>query len=91
MTKKELVSALAEDLQVPVRVADQFLDRLTFIIKEQLIAEEKVRVWPLGIFETTVKKGRETLNPFTRETMHVPEKRVVKFYPSKKLKEVVNF
>ncbi|WP_027334688.1 HU family DNA-binding protein [Mycoplasmopsis felifaucium] len=91
MTKKEFIKAVAERLEVPVRVADQYFDAFLFVLKEELIAENKVQLSNLGIFETKIRRGRETINPFTSEELSVPEKRVVKFTPSKYLKELVNF
>ncbi|MBZ4195226.1 HU family DNA-binding protein [Mycoplasma tauri] len=91
MTKKEFTKAIAERLEVPVRVADEFFDAFVFVLKEELIAENKVQLSTLGIFETRIRRGRETINPFTMEELSVPEKRIVKFTPSKYLKELVNF
>ncbi|WP_029512877.1 HU family DNA-binding protein [Mycoplasmopsis iners] len=91
MTKKEFISQVAEQLNVPVRTADQFFNAFLFVLKEQLIAEEKIQLSNLGSFETKVRRGRETVNPFTKKDLVVPEKRVVKFTPSKYLREIVNF
>lgn len=91
MTKKEFIKSVAERLEVPVRVADQFFDAFVFVLKEELIAENKIQLSNLGIFETRIRRGRETINPFTGEDISVPEKRIVKFTPSKYLKELVNF
>ncbi|WP_429987996.1 HU family DNA-binding protein [Mycoplasmopsis bovis] len=44
-----------------------------------------------GIFETRIRRGRDTINPFTMNELSVPEKRVIKFTPSKYLRELVNF
>ncbi|WP_029513326.1 HU family DNA-binding protein [Mycoplasmopsis primatum] len=91
MTKKEFMKEVADRMDVPVRVADQFFDAFVFVLKEQLIAEEKIQLSTLGIFETKLRRGRETINPFTMTDLTVPEKRIVKFTPSKYLKELVNF
>lgn len=91
MTKKEFITAVADRLDVPVKTADEFFDAFVFILKEELIAENKVQLANLGIFETKVRRGRETVNPFTMEELVVPEKRVIKFTPSKYLKDLVNF
>ncbi|EGV00497.1 HU family DNA-binding protein [Mycoplasmopsis columbina] len=91
MTKKEFVAEVARQLEVPVRVADKYFDAFLFVLKEQLIAEDKVQLSQLGTFETKIRRGRDTVNPFNKEEIHVPEKRVVKFTPSKYLREIVNF
>lgn len=93
MTKKEFFIEVAERMDVPVRVVDEFFDNFVFILKEKLIAEIKVQLSILGTFEVKVKKGRTTINPFieSKDQIVVPEKRVVKFTPSKYLREIVNF
>ncbi|WP_027120737.1 HU family DNA-binding protein [Mycoplasmopsis lipofaciens] len=91
MTKKEFVAKVSEMMDVPVRVGDQFFNAFVFVLKEQLIAEDKVQLSNLGIFETRIRAGRETKNSFNGEDMIVPEKRVVKFTPSKYLRDIVNF
>nr|WP_307912151.1 HU family DNA-binding protein [Mycoplasmopsis bovis] len=43
----------------------------------------------LGIFWNKNKKGAsDTINPFTMNELSVPEKRVIKFTPSKYLREL---
>ncbi|WP_406616195.1 HU family DNA-binding protein [Mycoplasmopsis hyopharyngis] len=93
MTKKEFFIEVAERMDVPVRVVDEFFDNFVFILKEKLIAEIKVQLSILGTFEVKVKKGRTTINPFieSKDQIVVPEKRVVKYTPSKYLREIVNF
>lgn len=91
MTKKEFIIAIAEKLDAPVREVNEFFNAFVFVLKEELIAENKVQLSNLGIFETKIRRGRETINPFTKEELLVPEKRVVKFTPSKYLKDLVNF
>ncbi|QZE12574.1 HU family DNA-binding protein [Mycoplasma sp. Ms02] len=91
MTKKEFVTRIAERIDVPVKKAEQFLDAFVFILKEELIAEEKVQLSDLGTFSTQIKRGRTTKNAFTGELLEIPEKRVVKYKPSKYLRELVDF
>uniref|UniRef100_UPI003D28A184 HU family DNA-binding protein n=1 Tax=Mycoplasmopsis bovis TaxID=28903 RepID=UPI003D28A184 len=64
---------------VSVKKADQFFDAFVFVLKEELIAENKVQLSSLGIFETRISRGRDTINPFTMNELSVPEKRVIKF------------
>ncbi len=91
MTKKEFIKAIANKMEVSVKKADQFFDAFVFVLKEELIAENKVQLLSLGIFETRIRRGRDTINPFTMNELSVPEKRVIKFTPSKYLRELVNF
>ncbi|KKB26664.1 DNA-binding histone-like protein HU [Mycoplasmopsis meleagridis] len=98
MTKKEFILEIAKQMDVPVRMADKFFDAFVFVLKEQLIAEEKIQLSNLGTFDTKVRRGREAVNPFAKEQgenekqiITIPEKRIVKFTPSKYLRDIVNF
>lgn len=91
MTKKEFIIAIADKLDKPVREINEFFDAFIFVLKEKLIAEEKVQLSKLGSFETQIRAERETVNPFTGEQLVIPEKRVVKFRPSSYLEELVNY
>ncbi len=91
MTKKEFIIAIADKLDRPVREINEFFDAFIFVLKEKLIAEEKVQLSKLGSFETQIRAERETVNPFTGEQLVIPEKRVVKFRPSSYLEELVNY
>ncbi|MEE3928361.1 HU family DNA-binding protein [Mycoplasmopsis ciconiae] len=90
MTKKEFIARIAERCDVPVKKADQFFEAFVFILKEELIAEEKVQLSDLGTFSTQIKRGRETKNAFTGKPLVIREKRVVKYKPSKYLREIVD-
>ncbi|MGY5139217.1 HU family DNA-binding protein [Mycoplasmopsis gallinarum] len=98
MTKKEFISQVAEQMsnklekQVSIKEAEMFFDAFVFVLKEEMIAENKVQLSNLGTFETIIRKGRKTVNPFKKnEELIVPEKRVVRFKPSKYLRDIVNF
>ncbi|MEA4115307.1 HU family DNA-binding protein [Mycoplasma sp. 744] len=93
MTKKEFILEVAKQMNVTAKEADKFFDAFVFVLKEQLIAEEKIQLSDLGTFDTKVRRSRETINPFSenKDKILVPEKRVVKFTPSKYLREIVNF
>ncbi len=67
MTKKEFIKAIANKMEVSVKKADQFFDAFVFVLKEELIAENKVQLSSLGIFETRIRRGRDTINPFYNE------------------------
>ncbi|BBU47981.1 HU family DNA-binding protein [Mycoplasmopsis felis] len=91
MTKKEFLAEVADRLEVKPKEVEQVLDAMLFVLKEQLIAEDTVRLSDFGIFSTVVKKQRTIVNKFTGKEQVVPQKRTVRYKPSKYLKELVDF
>ncbi|MCS4536682.1 MULTISPECIES: HU family DNA-binding protein [unclassified Mycoplasma] len=87
MTKKEFVAEVADLMGVPVRIANDFFEKFISVLKDCLVRDEKVQLSALGTFETVVRDGRDAINHFTKEKITIKKKRVVKFKPSKYLKE----
>ncbi|MGZ9413383.1 HU family DNA-binding protein [Mycoplasma sp. 480] len=95
MTKKEfindVVDRLDENLKVSPKQLDHILETMLFVLKEQLLAEEKVTLADFGIFSTVVRSQRKIVNSFTGEEQVVPQKRAIKYKPSKYLRDLVDF
>lgn len=90
MTKKEFVMKIANKTGYTVREVNLFFDTFIFFLKEELIGEEKVQLSDLGSFSTQIKRKRETKNAFTGDPLTIPAKRVVKYTPSKYLRELID-
>ncbi|MBN4083550.1 HU family DNA-binding protein [Mycoplasma sp. CSL10137] len=90
MTKKEFIIEVADRLEMKSKDVEQFLDACVFVLKEQLIAEDTVKLAQLGIFSTVVKPQRTITNRFTKELQVVPQKRVIKYKPSKYLRDLID-
>ncbi|MDZ7293060.1 HU family DNA-binding protein [Mycoplasmopsis pulmonis] len=91
MTKKEFMQKISEHSFISQRDVEAIINSMVFVIKESLISEEKVTIPMLGTFETKIKAAREGIKFTTGEKILIPEKRVVKFKPTKYIKEVVNY
>jgi len=89
MTKPELIRELAEDFDIPRRqlaeVVESILERMTAKLKKG----EKVQLTPFGQFKVRNRPARMARNPQTGEPEKVPAKRVMRFLPSRALKEAV--
>lgn len=89
MTKPELVRELAEDFELPRRqiaeIVETILDKMTATLKKG----EKVQLTPFGQFKVRNRPARMARNPQTGEPVKVPAKRVMRFLPSRALKEAV--
>jgi nucleoid DNA-binding protein len=89
MTKPELVRELAEDCELPRRqvaeLIETMLEKMTAVLKKG----DKVQLTPFGQFKVRNRPPRMARNPQTGEPVKVPAKRVMRFLPSRALKEAV--
>ncbi|MFV8481122.1 HU family DNA-binding protein [Mycoplasma sp. 653B] len=96
MTKKEFINEVSERSEFTPKDVEKVFDAMVFVLKEQLIMEEKVRLSHLGIFSTSIKPARTMSNKFKKSAgepdyIEVPQRRVVKYTPSKYLRDLVDF
>lgn len=89
MTKKELVSAMAEKTeQTKVKTAEM-LDALIEVVSETLSNGEEVAIAGLGKFEVRERAARNGRNPQTGEAITIAASKVPAFKASKTLKDAV--
>ncbi|CCP24136.1 HU family DNA-binding protein [Mycoplasmopsis cynos] len=95
MTKKDFVAQVAEmtedTLNLSPKQVNEVLETMLFVLKEQLLIEDSVRLSHFGIFSTVVKPQRTIINRFTKQEQVVPQKRIIKYKPSKYLRDLINF
>ena len=89
MTKPELVRELAEEFELPRRqiaeIVETILEKFTAVLKKG----DKVQLTPFGQFKVRNRPARMARNPQTGEPVKVPAKRVMRFLPSRALKEAL--
>ena len=82
MNKTELVNAIAEKSGLAKTDAKKALEATLEAITEAVKNDEKVALIGVGTFETAVRAARQGINPATKETINIPEKKIVKFKAS---------
>ena len=82
MNKTELVTAIAEKSGLAKTDAKKALEATLEAITEAVKNDEKVALIGFGTFETAVRAARQGINPATKETINIPEKKVVNFKAS---------
>ena len=90
ITKKELIQAICLDDE---KVMKKDVETVVNAVFEKMSeALEKGNVCDIGFgkFEVKERSERAGINPITKEKLVVPASNVVKFRPSKALKEKVN-
>lgn len=98
MTKKELIHTITQEKLYREKsrgrrrnlannkMSAEWLDCILTVIEDALITDGKVKITGFGTLEVRTHAGYDGLNPKTGEPMCVPEKRAIKFIPSKRIK-----
>ena len=87
MTKKEIVDYLAEKLDQPKKVADQFITEYTNLAYKE--AKNSFTLPGLGKLLVDKRSARTGRNPATGETIKIPAKKVLKFRIAKAAKDAI--
>lgn len=89
MNKKDLAAALSESIGSTKKDATAIVENIIDIMSNTLSNGEDVDLYGFGKFKLAQRKAYTARNPQTGEPIEVPEKRVVSFKASKKLKDGV--
>lgn len=90
MNKAELVSALAESMEVTKKEAEKFLKAFEEVVTDELKKDGKVQLVGFGTFEVGKRPARTGINPRTKEAIQIPAAKTPKFKAGKALKDAVN-
>ena len=89
VTKKELVSRIAERTKQTKVVAKEIIQMFLDEIIEELARGNRLEFREFGVFEIKERAARKAQNPRTLEKVYVPAKRVVKFKVGRLMKQRV--
>ncbi len=91
MNKKEISESIYKRLDDVKRFeAYNFIDLLIEVIVENLSKNKKVVVSNFGTFRVIERQKKRVINPNDKKPMIIPPRKIVKFFPSKNLKELVS-
>ena len=89
--KKEIIREIAEEqgltLKEVTTVVDSFFEKTSEVLTDK---DASVEVYGFGKFVITERSARAGINPVTKEKIDIPASNMVKFKPSKQLKDKVN-
>lgn len=90
MTKKELAIQISTETGISQLEVADVIQRTLDHIHKALVAGDHIEFRDFGVFEVTRRKARIGRNPNQpANTVQIPERKVVKFKPGKKMKEEV--
>jgi nucleoid DNA-binding protein len=90
MNKSELVKKVSDELLVDSLEVREVIDIIFDMISDSLGDGDNVTITGFGSFNLVRRAARTARNPKTGEELNVPEKTVVSFISSGKLKGRVN-
>jgi len=79
MNKTELVEKIAASAGLSKVDAKKALDATVAVIKDALVAGDKVQLVGFGTFSVNERPAREGINPATKEKIQIAAKKVAKF------------
>jgi nucleoid DNA-binding protein len=90
MTKRELVVRISKETSIIQEDVYTVIQKTLDYITEGLANGDHVEFRDFGVFDVTVRKPRIGRNPHKpEETVQIPARKVVKFKPGKKMKDIV--
>jgi len=89
MNKKEISETIYERLEVRRFEAYNFIDLLIEVITENLGNNKKVVMSRFGTFKVVERQKKRVLNPNNQAPMFIPSRKIVKFYPSRNLRDLI--
>ena len=90
MNKAELINAMSTHTKQSKSDCKKMLEAFIDIISKSLKKGKGVVLTNFGSFSITSRKSRTGVNPATRKKMLIPARRVPKFKPGKKLRQMVH-
>jgi len=90
MNRSELITALAEQRNLPLGDAAIIVGAFFDSIREALVAGDRIEIRGFGSFKMKDYGGYKGRNPKTGSVVQVQPKRLPFFRPGKELKEFIN-
>ena len=89
MTKKEIVRAISEKLNMTQLKTKDIVQSVFDSIVETLVEEKRIELRNFGVFEVRKRAARKARNPKTGDEVMVQEKHVVVFKAGKALEDAL--
>lgn len=89
LTKSQLMSALAEELDMSKKEAEEEYDKIVNLIYKEIRRAGEIMLPGLGKMAKKHRKARMGRNPATGEQIHIPAKTVLKFSVNKAAKDAL--
>lgn len=89
MNKAELIERMAKSSKMPKSVCKKILETFIDTVEKTLKSGNSVVLTGFGTFGVMKRKARLGVNPATKQKMNIPAKKVARFRPGRKLRDMV--
>lgn len=90
LTKRQLVVRIAKEMNLTQEVVFDIVQKMLDYMTDALAQDRTIEFRDFGVFTIKTRKSRIGRNPNKPDnTVTIPPRKVVKFKPGKKMKEVV--
>ena len=89
MNKTKIIGLIAEKANISKTDARKTVSAFIQTVEDVLMQGDKVAILGFGSFFISQKAARVGINPKTKETIHIPARKVIKFKPGTSLARVV--
>jgi len=90
MTKLDLVDCIHSATNMHRRESADVLETVFALMKDTLVAGDKIKIAGFGNFEVKSKAARKGRNPISGESIIIEARKVLSFKPSIVLKKSIN-
>ena len=88
-TRKDLVNAIAAQMQLKQSVVNEIVHRTFEAITETLLREQRIELRGFGVFKIRTRAPRQARNPRTNARIIVPGRSIVSFKPGVEMKRKI--
>ena len=89
ISKNDIVNSIKNRYRLPTNFIESIYDHIFLAIKNGLKKDGKFKISKFGTFKVLYKKKRIGMNPKTKIQYPIMERKVVSFYPSKIIKNLI--
>ena len=90
ITKDQLISDIAEAIDIPKSTVRAALEQLSEIVSDALENGEEITLPGIGKVKVSNRPARTGRNPQTGQSLQIAAKKIVKYVPAKALSDAIN-
>lgn len=90
ITKDQLISDIAEAIDIPKSTVRAALEQLSEIVSDALENGEEITLPGIGKLKVSNRPARTGRNPQTGQSLQIAAKKIVKYVPAKALSDAIN-
>ena len=90
MLKSEVIKSIAKETQLSKKMVESILDKAVEVATDELMSGKELSIVRFGVLDLYKRAPRIAIVPGQSDKVQVPEKKIVRFTPSKLLHSKIN-